>query len=60
MMSFRAELASGQSADLEGTARKLGLRLERVVITVDRHATSAALGTLALDHGGSRRAYQTI
>ena len=35
---------------LEGTARKLGLPLERVVVTVDRHAnTSAASVPLALD-----------
>ena len=35
---------------LEGTARKLGLAAERVVVTVDRHAnTSAASVPLALD-----------
>ena len=35
---------------LEGTAKKLGLPLERVVVTVDRHAnTSAASVPLALD-----------
>jgi len=35
---------------LEGTARKLGLAIERVVVTVDRHAnTSAASVPLALD-----------
>ncbi|KAB7648430.1 beta-ketoacyl-ACP synthase III [Polymorphobacter fuscus] len=35
---------------LEGTARKLGLPMDRVVVTVDRHAnTSAASVPLALD-----------
>lgn len=35
---------------LEGTAKKLGLSLDRVVVTVDRHAnTSAASVPLALD-----------
>ncbi len=35
---------------LEGTARKLGLGIDRVVVTVDRHAnTSAASVPLALD-----------
>ncbi len=35
---------------LEGTAKKLGLPIERVVVTVDRHAnTSAASVPLALD-----------
>jgi 3-oxoacyl-[acyl-carrier-protein] synthase-3 len=35
---------------IEGTARKLGMSMERVVITVDRHAnTSAASIPLALD-----------
>jgi 3-oxoacyl-[acyl-carrier-protein] synthase-3 len=35
---------------IEGTARKLGLSMERVVVTVDRHAnTSAASIPLALD-----------
>ena len=35
---------------LEGTARKLGLDIAQVVVTVDRHAnTSAASGPLALD-----------
>ncbi|GGE04061.1 3-oxoacyl-[acyl-carrier-protein] synthase 3 [Polymorphobacter glacialis] len=35
---------------LEGTARKLGLSMDRIVVTVDRHAnTSAASVPLALD-----------
>jgi len=35
---------------IEATARKLGLSMERVVVTVDRHAnTSAASIPLALD-----------
>ncbi len=35
---------------LEGTAKKLGLAIERVIVTVDRHAnTSAASVPLALD-----------
>jgi 3-oxoacyl-[acyl-carrier-protein] synthase-3 len=35
---------------LEGTAKKLGLPIDRVVVTVDRHAnTSAASVPLALD-----------
>jgi 3-oxoacyl-[acyl-carrier-protein] synthase-3 len=35
---------------LEATARKLGLPIERVVVTVDQHAnTSAASVPLALD-----------
>ncbi len=56
--------AAGRSADdvdwvvphqanlriLEGTARKLGLPMDRIVVTVDRHAnTSAASVPLALD-----------
>lgn len=37
---------------IEATARKLGLPMERVVVTVDRHAnTSAASIPLALDEG---------
>jgi 3-oxoacyl-[acyl-carrier-protein] synthase-3 len=35
---------------IEGTAKKLGLPIERVIMTVDRHAnTSAASVPLALD-----------
>jgi 3-oxoacyl-[acyl-carrier-protein] synthase-3 len=35
---------------IEGTARKLGLPMDRVIMTVDRHAnTSAASVPLALD-----------
>ncbi len=44
---------------LDATARKLGLPMDKVVITVDRHAnTSAASVPLAFDDGEARRADQ--
>lgn len=59
--SFRATGFNGQTIDwfvphqanrriIEGSARKLGIDLDKVVITVDRHGnTSAASIPLALD-----------
>ena len=41
---------------IEATARKLGLPMDKVIVTVDRHAnTSAASIPLALGRGGARR-----
>jgi 3-oxoacyl-[acyl-carrier-protein] synthase-3 len=49
---------------IESTAKKLGLPMERVVVTVDRHAnTSAASIPLALDHAvrsGQVKVGQTV
>ena len=41
---------------IEATARKLGLPMDKVVVTVDRHAnTSAAFGPSRPGRGGARR-----